>query len=96
MLNLLASALQDLKRNFWSATHDLETWIGRLSDGERTLGLVIFALVLLFIVIRRPRNHKQSGGMARQFIFAFFIVFMFAFGANMLFDGFDTIGRHIS
>lgn len=90
-----SAVLSNLKHEIWSVTDDIGNWVGRLSEGELALGLWALVLFLGFFVIRRPKNHKQSGGIARHLILAVFIFSVFAVGSSLLFDGFSSISRHI-
>jgi hypothetical protein len=81
------AAWDSLMRDTHWMVRDVNLWASRLSDGERVIGICVFALVLLFLMVRRPRDYKQGGGMGRQFAFAFVIVVIFGFGVGWLFDG---------
>jgi hypothetical protein len=66
---------------------DVELFLARLGDAEKLLGLTAFILVLMFLVVRRPTNQKESGSMGRQFALALVIVVIFSFGVGWMFDG---------
>ncbi|MEE9380445.1 MAG: hypothetical protein V3V03_03485 [Hyphomonadaceae bacterium] len=73
---------------------DLNVWLQRLSESEKLLGLCIFILVLLYFVIRRPSDQKESGAMGRQFAMALVVVVFFSFGIGWLVD--DGAGSALS
>ena len=76
-----------ISRDLSDFGHDIQVAIARSSDAERVIGICVFALMLLFIMIRRPHNDKNAGSMGRQFVFALAIVTIFGFGVGWMFDG---------
>ena len=83
----------------WDMKHmsaDVEDWLGSLSAGDAVLGLCLFTLALLFIMIRRPKNYKQGGGMSRQFVLALAVVIIFGFGSGYLLEGWTFISDRLS
>lgn len=66
---------------------DVDIWISRMGDGEKVLGICLFAMVLLYLIVRRPKTYKEGGGMTRQFVLALGIVVIFSFGVTWMFDG---------
>ena len=76
--------------------HDFSIWIARLSDGERVVGLCVFALTIMILMMRPARKQKTSRGKGTQFVFALAIVVIFGFGAGWILDGGAGMGGIMS
>ncbi len=66
---------------------DVSFWIDGLSRGEKTLLLGVAFLAVMFLVVRRPGDVKEGGGMLRQFTWAAVIAVFVGMGVGVLFDG---------
>lgn len=73
-----------------------QLFVSRLSNGERILGICLFTAVVILFAMFRKRNYEQGGGMGRQALLAFLLVFLLTSGSIMLFDGFGSLGRSFS
>ena len=69
-----------------NAYDELIYWVQRLSDGEKIVGMILFALLLLLLIVSKSgrRNHQASDG--RQFSGAFLLVVLFSFGAGWMLE----------
>ncbi|MEM6535886.1 MAG: hypothetical protein AAF613_09630 [Pseudomonadota bacterium] len=65
---------------------DLYYWVTHLSDEERTIGICIFIVVLMFMIFSRRVKKNTDPGTSRSFTGAFFLVVIFAFGAGWSMD----------
>ncbi|WP_335612253.1 hypothetical protein [Hyphomonas oceanitis] len=70
--------------------HDMYIWLERLSDMQRLIGLVVFALILLILAFRphqlAKRKKKSEKKQGSEFFYAVVIVMIFAFGIGWGFD----------
>ena len=89
------SAMEQLRRDAQELARDASHFFGTMSDETRILFFVMFILTIFYLIVRRPNSEKQSGGMARQFIFALGIVVIFSYGISVALDhnGLDKITR---
>lgn len=72
-------------RDIWhDAARDVSVWMSRLSPEEKLLGLILFALVIMVLVLRRQRVGEREGSRGFQFVFALGIVVILSFGATWI------------
>ena len=83
-------------RHAQSGAHELSIWTARLSDGERVVGLCVFALTILLLMMRPKKKRKTPRGKGTQFVFALAIVMIFGFGAGWLFEDNAGVGEFVS
>ena len=76
--------------------HEFAIWTARLSDGERVVGLCVFALTILLLMMRPKKKRKTPRGKGTQFVFALAIVMIFGFGAGWLFEDNAGVGEFVS
>ena len=99
-----ASTTSAFTENLWNmivsqaqiGAHDFSIWIARLSDGERVVGLCVFALTILLLMMRPKKKRKTPRGKGTQFVFALAIVMIFGFGAGWLFEDNAGVGEFVS
>lgn len=73
----------------------LQLYTSRLNDGERMLGICAFTAVIMLLAMLKKRGYSEGGGMGRQAVLAFLLIFLLTSGAFMIFDGFESIGDAI-
>lgn len=83
-------------REAQSGAHDFSIWIARLSDGERVVGLCVFALTILLLMMGPTKKRTTPRGKGTQFVFALAIVMIFGFGAGWLFEEDAGVGEFVS
>ena len=57
-----------------------------LSEAERTLGLCLFILFIIYLIVARARRKYNPGSIGRQFVGAVVLVGMVLFVSDILFD----------
>ncbi len=101
---MAASSNSVFMENLWnlivshaqSGAHDFSIWIARLSDGERVVGLCVFALTIMILMMAPTKKRKTPRGKSTQFVFALAIVMIFGFGAGWLFEDNAGVGEFVS
>ena len=101
---MAASSNSDLIEKLWnvivshvqSGAHDFGIWTARLSDGERVVGLCVFALTILLLMMGPTKKRTTPRGKGTQFVFALAIVMIFGFGAGWLFEENAGVGEFVS
>ena len=101
---MAASSNSTFTENLWNmivshakiGAHDFSIWIARLSDGERVVGLCVFALSIMILMAVSTKKRKTSREKGTQFVFALAIVIIFGFGAGWLFDDDAGVGEFVS
>jgi len=76
--------LRMARQDFSDATRDLSDWISHLSPAEQVLGICVFGLVMMWFMVRRPRDYDDGGGMMRQFAMALVIILLFSAGISWI------------
>ncbi len=65
---------------------DVDLWLSRMSLADKVLSICIFALVLMVLIMRKPKDYQEGGGMWRQFAMAMMIVVLFGLGITWFVD----------
>ena len=68
------------------AYQDVMFWIQRLSDGEKIVGMIVFALLLLLLIVSKSGRRRDKVSHGRQFSGAFLLVVFFSFGAGWILE----------
>ncbi len=61
-------------------------WVQHLTDGEKVVGLGLFAFVLMLLMVNNARKERSPGSSGRQFSAAIFLVVAFSFAAGWMLD----------
>ena len=82
----IKNALDQLVRDARELARDLAHYFDTMSNETRILFFVMFIITIFYMVVRRPNETKESGGMVRQFMFALAIVLIFGLGIGSALD----------
>ena len=87
--------IDQLRNDAQEIARDVSHFFGSMSDETRILFFIMFILTIFYMIVRRPSDTKESGGMGRQFVFALAIVLIFSYGISVALDhnGLDKITR---
>jgi nitrate/nitrite transporter NarK len=66
---------------------DIGNWFGDRNDGERLLLVGLIVLGLIYIMVRRPNDVRNGGGMMREFAVAIVLAAVLGAGVMTVFDG---------
>lgn len=89
------SAIEQLRADAQELANEFGQFIGSMSAETRILFFVMFILTIFYMIVRRSSDHKRSGGMGRQFIYALAIVVIFSYGLSVALEhnGYEKIVR---
>lgn len=87
--------IDQLRNDAQELARDVSHFFGSMSDETRILFFIMFIITIFYLIVRRPNETKESGGMARQFVFALAIVLIFSYGISVALEhnGLDKITR---
>lgn len=84
------SAFDRLRHDAVELSRDLGHYFDTMSAETRILFFLMFILTIFYMIVRRPNDAKESGGMARQFVYALAIIVIFGMGIGWAMDHSQT------
>lgn len=88
-------AIDQLRNDAQELARDVNHFLGSMSDETRILFFIMFILTIFYLIVRRPSEAKESGGLVRQFVCALAIVLIFSYGINVALEhnGLEKVTR---